>query len=161
MRVGPAEIRRWVLVLILAAAKTVYSFAPSWSLSTSLAFSSSATQMTLSSGADSGHHGKDKWRQQQEASLESMAAAGASKIAQMDINERTKRAMLAEAVENRIFQLQQELLELAQTNGKFSQAKKLAQQIKLAQEQYQELVSGDPSDMLRAFDSLASMNQDE
>lgn len=90
-----------------------------------------------------------------------MAAAGASKIAQMDINERTKRAMLAEAVENRIFQLQQELLELAQTNGKFSQAKKLAQQIKLAQEQYQELVSGDPSDMLRAFDSLASMNQDE
>jgi hypothetical protein len=74
----------------------------------------------------------------------------------MDIAERTKRALLAEAVENRIFALQQELLELAQNNGRYSAAKVVAQQIQLAQSQYRELVSGDPSDMLRAYESLAA-----
>jgi hypothetical protein len=96
-------------------------------------------------------------RRRQEDEFETMSARGASKIAQMDIPERTKRALLAEAVENRIFALQQEMLELAQSHGKYSVAKTLAQQIKLAQVQYQELVNGDPSDMLRAYDSLASM----
>lgn len=96
-------------------------------------------------------------RRRQEAELEAMSVRGASKIAQMDISERTKRALLAEAVENRIFALQQEMLELAQSHGKYSVAKALAQQIKLAQVQYEELVNGDPSDMLRAYDSLASM----
>jgi hypothetical protein len=96
-------------------------------------------------------------RRRQEAELEAMSARGAAKIAQMDISERTKRALLAEAVENRIFALQQEMLELAQSHGEYSVAKTLAKQIRLAQVQYGELVNGDPSDMLRAYDSLASM----
>jgi len=49
------------------------------------------------------------------------------------------------------------MLELAQSHGEYSVAKTLAKQIRLAQVQYGELVNGDPSDMLRAYDSLASM----
>jgi hypothetical protein len=92
----------------------------------------------------------------QEADLEAMSSRGSARIARLDVAERTKRALLAEAVENRIFALQQDLLELAQNNGPYSAAKVVAQQIQLAQSQYRELVSGDPSDMLRAYESLAA-----
>lgn len=106
------------------------------------------------------------FREQNEALLEAMAASGAAKVATMSVPERTKRAMLAEAVEDRIFQLQDDLEELSggvvpEDEKLRSQCVDVARQIKLAQKQYQDLVSGEPSEMLKTLESLGKMSSDD
>lgn len=91
--------------------------------------------------------------------LETSSSAGAKAIAKMDLQERTKRAMLAEAVEDRIFELSEELeLLIKQNDGceSFSEfpddvreeALEIAKQTKALQVQYDDLVNGRPSLLL-------------
>lgn len=98
--------------------------------------------------------------------MESASISGADLIAQMSIMERTKRAMLAEAVEDRIFSLQDDLDTLILSDNSDGlipkdetlreQCVDLAKQIKAAQGQYRELVSGESSGMLQKFESLGN-----
>ena len=86
--------------------------------------------------------------------MEIASMAGAKAIAKLDVHERTKRAMLAEAVEDRIFELVDELeLIVAKNNGELSgdareEAVELAKQTKALQLQYGDLVNGKPSSLL-------------
>lgn len=112
--------------------------------------------------------------------MEAESVRGADKISRMCVAERTKRAMLAEAVENRIFQLQEDLDMLLLDNENRDSASEaanslsslipedeetrskcvdIAKEIKVAQQQYRELVNGDASDMLAALDSLGSLGK--
>ena len=88
--------------------------------------------------------------------MEMSSIAGAKEIAKLDLQERTKRAMLAEAVEDRIFELVDELEQLvAKNNGLENlsgeikeEAVEMAKQTKALQVQYDDLVSGRPSPLL-------------
>jgi hypothetical protein len=96
-------------------------------------------------------------QKQQERLMEELSSKGADKIAKLDIQERTKRAMLAEQVEDRIFELSDQLEEMFDENYLLpeknrEQAVELAQQTKSLQLQYQELVSGKPSTILKALE---------
>jgi len=113
--------------------------------------------------------------------MESASERGYDKTKKISISERTKRVMLAEAVENRIFQLQDDLDALLMIGETDQEAAKgdgtvpasssaaavpedaesvrakcvdIAKEIKIAQRQYRELVSGEPSVMLSALESL-------
>jgi outer membrane protein OmpA-like peptidoglycan-associated protein len=92
--------------------------------------------------------------QPQEEFLEVEAQAGAEKVRNMSIEERTKRAMLAEAAEDRMIFLSDELDALLGEDGTPLKAEyreevvTLAQQIKALQEQYRALVNGEPDPML-------------
>ena len=75
-----------------------------------------------------------------------------------DIPERAKRAMLAEAVEDRIFELSEKLEELFDAEGRLPEANRdkaveIAQQTKSMQLQYDELVSGGPSSILNSLET--------
>jgi hypothetical protein len=87
------------------------------------------------------------------------SSSGAKAIAAMDLQERTKRAMLAEAAENRIFELVDELELLIKRNNGYEsfseypddvreEALEMAKQIKASQVQYDDLVNGRPSVLL-------------
>lgn len=88
--------------------------------------------------------------------MESASLAGAEEISKLDIHERTKRAMLAEAVEDRIFEMVDELEALTKANGGVEnlsdevrgEAVELAKQVKASQIQYDDLVNGRPSSLL-------------
>jgi hypothetical protein len=74
--------------------------------------------------------------------------------------------MLAEAVEDRIFDLQDHLEELS--GGKLPDDENLrrecvdvAKQIRAAQQQYQDLVTGGPSELLSKLESLGNTNNDD
>lgn len=102
-------------------------------------------------------------QKKQERLMEELSAKGADKIAKLDIAERTKRAMLAEQVEDRIFELSDQLEALFDENyllpeSNREEAVELAQQTKSLQLQYQELVSGKPSTILEALDSPTKSN---
>ena len=92
----------------------------------------------------------------QEKKLEMSSIKGADEIRQIDIQERTKRAMLAEAAEDRIFELVDELDLLVKRNGGIdnlsddarAEAVELAKQTNALQIQYDDLVSGKPSQLL-------------
>ena len=84
------------------------------------------------------------------------STSGAEAIKKIDIEERTKRAMLAEAVEDRIFDLVDELDLLVRKSGGLEnltdeardEAVEMAKQTKALQIQYDDLVNGRPSQML-------------
>lgn len=103
-----------------------------------------------------------------ETFMEEASLKGADKVKEMSISERTKRAMLAEAVEDRIFSLYDELEELMQqqdepTNDdeeRRDDIRSLAKQIKASQTYYENLVSGEPSEMMDMMQSSES-NSDE
>ncbi len=91
--------------------------------------------------------------------MENSSSQGVKSIAAMDLQERTKRAMLAEAVDDRIFELGDELELLIKRNGgheSFSEypddvreeALEMAKQTKALQVQYDDLVNGRPSVLL-------------
>jgi hypothetical protein len=97
-------------------------------------------------------------KQRQELDMEELSEIGAPKIASLDIPERAKRAMLAEAIEDRIFDLTDELeLVLAKedTVPNRELIVELAQQTKLLQIQYQDLVTGKSSTLLQSIDRIA------
>lgn len=91
--------------------------------------------------------------------MEMSSIAGADAIARINLEERTKRAMLAEAVEDRIFELVDELDEVVTVNDGFlvgdvrEEAVDLAKQTKALQLQYDDLVNGRPSSLLDVEDN--------
>ena len=97
-------------------------------------------------------------QKQQEYMMEELSRIGADKIAALGVAERTKRALLAEAIEDRIFDLTEQLDQLI-VDSKIpvenrEKAVQLAQQTKVLQTQYQELVSGEPSSLLGSLESV-------
>ena len=94
------------------------------------------------------------FRKGQEMKMEMSSLAGAKAIAKLNINERTKRAMLAEAVEDRIFEITEEIEEIFNKNDgvlegdQKDEAVELAKQTKALQVQYDDLVNGRPSYLL-------------
>lgn len=98
-------------------------------------------------------------KREQEMLLESMSLKGAAAVAKMSIPERTKRAMLAEAVEDQIFDLTEELEGLVEEDGNIAVDKRekavdLAKQVKGLQGQYDDLVNGKPSSILKALEGM-------
>ena len=102
----------------------------------------------------------------QELEMERSSRAGAEAIAKLNAQERSKRAMLAEVVENRIFELVDELELLIKRTGVESfadfpddlreSALDMAKRTKELQNQYDDLVNGRPSLLLmeRASESV-------
>jgi hypothetical protein len=90
----------------------------------------------------------------QEKRMEMSSIAGAKAISKLNINERTKRAMLAEAVEDRIFEIMDELEDVINRNDgvlegdEKEEAVELARQTKALQVQYDDIVNGRPSHLL-------------
>lgn len=99
-------------------------------------------------------------KQSQEIIMENVSRMGADKIRALDISERTKRALLAETIEDYIFEMTDELEQLFASN-KIERAVDLAKQVKGLQVQYQELVSGEPSPLLESLMSLGGANDEE
>ena len=100
----------------------------------------------------------DDGQRKQEMYMEAMSLKGAEEIAKMNISERTTRAMLAEAVEDRIFQLQDDLELLSggtvpTDETTKAQCVELAKDIRRSQLQYNDLVSGAPSELLNSIKS--------
>ena len=118
---------------------------------------------TMVKAAAGGEGDSSTHRKQQELMMEEMSRIGAQKIASLGIPERAKRAMLAEAVEDRIFDLTDQLEQLIEDNTipeeNRPQAVQLAQQTKVLQIQYQELVSGKSSSILDSLE--AAMKADD
>lgn len=117
-----------------------------------IAFSSSPD------GNDS-NNSQDQQPDPVEAFMEEASLKGAAKVREMSIEERTKRAMLAEAVEDRVFQMYDNLEVLLKdgvpaTEEDREEISKLAKQIKASQAQYENLVSGEPSELLGTMDGL-------
>ena len=102
----------------------------------------------------------------QEMLLEELSRIGAERIASMSIAERTKRAMLAEAVEDEIFRATEKLESLLSADGTLPEthrelATELAAKTKALQVQYNELVSGTSSSVLNALESaMGGIEQD-
>lgn len=85
--------------------------------------------------------------------LEQNAIDGANKIRSLSIEERTRRAMLAEAAEDRMITLSDELDSLLGDDGmpikeNREEAVNLATEIKAQQEQYRQLVMGEQNNLL-------------
>lgn len=115
----------------------------------------------LRSERQDGGRSVDEGQRKQEKLLETMSLLGAEEIAKMNVSERTTRAMLAEAVEDRIFQLQDNLEQLSGGEVPVDESVKaqcveIAKDIRRSQIQYNELVSGAQSDLL---DSMKSWEQ--
>ena len=105
------------------------------------------------------HDNHDTNRQRQELLIEEIASMGAENIANLSISERAKRALLAEAIEDRIFRLTEELEVMVGADGSVDERNKeaameTARTVKELQQQYAELVTGGPSSVLTALDSL-------
>ncbi|KAL3816494.1 hypothetical protein ACHAXA_011299 [Cyclostephanos tholiformis] len=99
--------------------------------------------------------------------FEVSSSAGAEVIAKMDLQERTKRAMLAELLEDRIFELVDELELLIKLNDGYEsfsefpvavreEALEIAKQTKALQVQYDDLVNGRPSILLDLEGAVAN-----
>lgn len=104
---------------------------------------------------------KSEAKRQQEMMLEEMSLKGAEKIAAMGIPERAKRAMLAEAVEDRIFELTEVLETLVEEDGSVAEQNRervveIARDVKQFQQQYSDLVNGNRSAILDALSSDGS-----
>jgi hypothetical protein len=112
---------------------------------------SSASNTTTSTSSTTYPSQSNNW-------LEDWALEGAVKIAQLNIHERTQRALLAEMAEDKIYELNEALERLIdEETGKIldlDQARDIAQQTRSLQEQYRALVTGGPSSMLQAMASL-------
>ena len=88
--------------------------------------------------------------------MEELSRIGAAKIAALDVTERAKRALLAETIEDRIFDLTEQLEQLVGVTGGVVDENiiDLAKQTKSLQLQYKELVSGEPSSLLQSLEDL-------
>ena len=93
-------------------------------------------------------------QREQEIILEDLSLKGADKITKMDISERAKRAMLAEAVEDRIFELTEVIESTLDEDGS------IKRHVKELQLTYSDLVNGNPAPILNALASLDSNKTD-
>lgn len=97
---------------------------------------------------------------QHEKILESYSKEGADLISQLSTIERTKRALLAEKVEDQIFANAEQLHTLAQQqqesdakDATFQKTVEIVSQTRVLQAQYRELVSGESSSVLNAMEN--------
>ena len=90
-----------------------------------------------------------------EGVLEGISKQGAEKLSNVSLTERTKRALLAEQVEDQIFA---NIYELERCAAK--DAKAIIAQTRILRKQYNELVSGEGSSMLNAVEAAMEDDQD-
>ena len=95
---------------------------------------------------------------QDEAQLESMSRNGAKAIDALSLEERTQRAIMAEAIEDRIFAISEELDSMI-VDGMIphnmrDEAVHLAKESKRLKGQYNDIVSGKPSSVMNSIDGL-------
>jgi hypothetical protein len=100
-----------------------------------------------------------------EAFMEDASQKGADKVRDMSIEERTRRAMLAEAMEDRIFTMYDDLeglLEdgLPKSTEERDEIQSIAKEIKASQSQYEDMVSGQPSEMLGTINNIGTNSSD-
>ena len=114
---------------------------------------------------------------QQEQLLEVISRIGADTIATLSISERTKRAMLAEAVEDEIFSCTEQIIDLVNEQLEYdvnndnsnqsalntrqksdikSEIVDLQERNQFLQSQYNDLVSGRPSSLLNTVNSVGA-----
>ena len=111
--------------------------------------------------------GDNRKRINNEKFLEEASRSGYPKIKSMSIEERTRRAMLAEAAEDRVVMLSDELDSLLGDDGMplkveyREEVTILAQQIKASRDQYKQLVNGDDCASLDVFMSKSSDDSDD
>jgi hypothetical protein len=94
--------------------------------------------------------------------LEEWALEGAKKIGMLGIQERTQRAMLAQMTEDRIYEItnileslvDEDTQEISEEN--IPKAKELAQQTRVLQKEYKDLVTGEPSTLI---DTISNLNE--
>jgi hypothetical protein len=137
--------------LFLLALQAFISFSSSFIVKTE-SQRSSLVVLTVSQG------GFGDGQRKQEKYMEAMSLQGAEEIAKMNISERASRALLAEAMEDRIFQLQDDLEELSGGQVPVDESVKaqcvdIAKDIRRFQIQYNDLVSGAPSELLDSMKS--------
>ncbi|KAL7552523.1 hypothetical protein ACHAWF_016423 [Thalassiosira exigua] len=147
------------LIWLGAVATTSHSFTFSHGSKSHLG---SCGSWLMSSSGDNDNEGQSPAQRKQEQFMEMSSIAGAEEIRKLDLEERTKRAMLAEAVEDRIFELVDELEQLVAKNNGLenlteevrAEAVDMAKQTKALQVQYDDLVNGRPSQLLdMSFDA--------
>jgi hypothetical protein len=120
---------------------------------------SSEAKFQTSLGTSSNDGMNDRDTSKQVEFLEQASLNGADKIREMSIEERTRRAMLAEAAEDRIISLSIELESLLGEDGLPSKVEdrdevvNIARQIKGCQEQYNQLVTGEDSSTLNMLNA--------
>lgn len=112
----------------------------------------------LRAASDDNNH-KNSAQKKQERILEELSLKGADKIRNLSIPERTKRAMLAEAIEDQIFEITERLEGLFDETNQLpannrERAVELARTSKTLQTQYDELVSGRSSSVLNALEGV-------
>lgn len=102
---------------------------------------------------DDSHH---PFSRQQEFLFEHLSRMGADNVASLGVSERAKRALLAEAVEDRIFDLTDEIDDLVVDSRIVDREKAvaLAKEVKVLQIQYEELVSGKESSLLQSLEQV-------
>lgn len=143
MRIAPSF---FFILLILASCNTVLSFIPKAQTRFRIVFGNSSQN-----GGNSENIEQSGETNKQVEFLEQASLNGADKIREMSIEERTKRAFLAEAAEDRINSLTLELENLLGNDGLPSKDEDrdeivdIARQIKGFQEQYNQLVTGEAS----------------
>ncbi len=140
---------------------------PRCKLHTSVLITSSKSRRTsstvnvgtkLHSSLEDANDNEKRISRQQEEFLERESKNGADKVRLMSIEERTKRAMLAEAAEDRIMQFSDELDALLGEDGMpkseedREEVVRLCEQIKATQSQYSALVNGEDSSLLNTLD---------
>ena len=92
--------------------------------------------------------------------LEEWALEGARKIKTLGIQERTQRVMLAQMTEDRIYEIgnilesfiDEDTQEISAEN--IPKAKELAQQTRVLQKEYKDLVTGEPSTLIDTISNL-------
>lgn len=112
----------------------------------------SAQDHAQSSDDSAGDDGKG---QDMQPFFEETALVGKDRVRKMSVEERTRRAMLAEAVEDRLVHLYDDLENRLGENGALPESAEereemttIAKQIKLMEEEYKTLVSGGAHPML-------------
>lgn len=158
----------WIAIISLVVISGTHSFTPSPNTKQSLDVRGTCQGLIMSSLDDNNNNNSEGQQspaqKQQQKRMEKSSIAGAEAIRKIDIEERTKRAMLAEAVEDRIFDLADDLDLLVKRNGGVEnlsedvreEAVELAKQTKALQVQYDDLVNGGPSQLLEMGGNIVS-----
>jgi len=134
----------------------------SFSLTSSSPSKSFHTTKLYSSTSPNDNNSQNNIKKINEQFLEETSRAGYDKVKSLSIEERTKRAMLAEAAEDRVVMLSDELELLLGEDGMpkavedRDEVMMLAKQIKASREQYAKLVNGEDCSALDVFNMQQS-----
>jgi hypothetical protein len=151
-----------VLLMISVFVTTSHSFSIQ---NSSISSSTSRTNISPNKGLFQSSSPEDSSERREisaEQFLEESSRSGYEKVKTMSIEERTKRAMLAEAAEDRVVSLSDELDLLLGEDGMPKRVEDreevtiLAQQIKASMDQYKRLVNGEDCEALDMFSAGSS-----